>query len=73
MVKTSTPVKENDLDLTVRQELKMLHEVKADLDMVRMKLGGRTRFTDLANSINDAIMKAQTELIAADDYLNERS
>lgn len=67
------PVNKEVNDLTVLQELRTLKCVKQTLDEARNMLGGRTRFTDLANSINAAILKAQAEVIAADDYITERS
>jgi hypothetical protein len=60
-------------DLTVRQELNLLQNVKSTLEDAGLQLGVRTRFTELSQRINAAIEEAASEIIAADDYLNERA
>jgi hypothetical protein len=70
----STPIsKETEIDLTVRQELKMLEAVKRNLVDTVFLLGYPTRFTDLKAKIEALILDADREIIAADDYITERS
>jgi hypothetical protein len=60
-------------DTTVSQELRILQSVKSTLEDAALQLGYRSRFTALKNRINASIEEAASEIIAADDYLNERS
>jgi hypothetical protein len=70
----SAPIsKENDLDLTVRQELKALQFVKSNLDEALKALGSKTRFWELAYMLDEALKKTDREIIGADDRLTERS
>jgi hypothetical protein len=69
---TGTPEQEQDIDLTVRQELRVLQAVKNTLVDARFHLGSKTRFEALADMIESAILEASNQVIAADDYLNER-
>jgi hypothetical protein len=63
--------KETDNALSVRQEKKLLEDVRSDLVLAVFKLGD-SRFTKLMKMIDDAAMEADREAIAADDSLNER-
>jgi hypothetical protein len=65
-------IKSEDIDLTVRQELRMLECVKRHLADARIELGPKTRFWELAYLIDQAVIKAASEAVAADDYLSER-
>jgi hypothetical protein len=64
----STPISK---ELSVRQEKKLLEDVRSDLVLAVFKLGD-SRFTKLMKMIDDAAMEADREAIAADDSLNER-
>jgi hypothetical protein len=63
--------KETDNALSVRQEKKLLEDVRSDLVLAVFKLGD-SRFTKLMKMIDDAAMEADREAIAADDRINER-
>jgi hypothetical protein len=65
-------IKSEDIDLTVRQEKRMLDDVRSDLVLVLFKLGDKTRFKKLFALVDEAAMEANREAVAADDYLNER-
>jgi hypothetical protein len=68
----STPIsKELDIDLTVRQELRTLTVVKNALVDARFHLGA-TRFHELTEMIENAILEASKQEIGASDYLKER-
>jgi hypothetical protein len=58
-------------ELSVRQEKKLLEDVRSDLVLAVFKLGD-SRFTKLMKMIDDAAMESDREAIAADDSLNER-
>jgi predicted metallo-beta-lactamase superfamily hydrolase len=64
----STPISK---ELSVRQEKKLLEDVRSDLVLAVFKLGD-SRFTKLMKMIDDAAMEADREAIAASDLINDR-
>jgi hypothetical protein len=72
MVKHSQPIQSEDIDLTVAQELRTLNCVESILVDAQLKLGRPTRFTELSELIDKAIIEARTQIIGASDYINER-
>jgi hypothetical protein len=63
--------KETDNALSVRQEKKLLEDVRSDLVLAVFKLGD-SRFTKLMKMIDEAAMEADREAIAASDLINDR-
>jgi hypothetical protein len=68
----STPISK-ETELTIMQELRALQFVKSNLDEAIKALGSKTRFWELAYMLDEALKKADREIIGADDRLTERS